>query len=349
VKDRYYKNNPGARAKAQHFVEYRGWMQRWVGMMDHNKAAGFKFFDSMPKWVKDQYYQNNPQSHMGQKMTGVYGQTLTKFFNLMEKKDFAAAEHMWNTMPKWIKRTYIQHNPKSSLADGWGGHGKGKPFVAGGGGSLTDAQFKGYSASMGKWVKIMQTEGRAAGAEYFRGLPKLFQDFYLEHHPDKALLKYNDRFTTKLADYFLADSANQAQMLDDPQLLKWLHANNSELERKNAIRYLYLTLPNDAWIKRVFREKYPEVFSKEATGAQSIQSTLGKLAANPQMEQGFLDQLDKIWAGVAEAQKHQAKPSRTIVEPVHVGGPRKRSHQGRSARDVSQRDSRVVALRHPTA
>ena len=241
-------------------------------------------------------------------------------------------------MPEWVKDEYFSRHPDSKMRRD-GGSGKWVDYgPSKGGPSLSDAQFAQYTKMMGKWVDLLKTKGKDAANDYFRSLPSWAQDFYAARHPDKALLRESDAQLRKMAMFFLADEAHQNAMIaKDPSILKWLNENASGTQRINAIMYLYSSLPDDAWIKRTFREKYPEVFSPEAKGERAIQGVLDKLAANPKYQPGFLVALQAVWDEVAEAQKHQLAPPKQME--MERPKRRRKSHRRRSAKEVSESDS----------
>ena len=331
IRERYYANNPGKRAEQEKGGKYFGYMSRWAQLLDgKNLQKAWDYFDSLPEWVKDEYFSRHPDSKMRGGAHGSalsdsqfkqYSKMMGKWVSLAKSGNDAAADAYFNSLPAWAKNFYKSRH-----------HGGGK------GSGLSDSQFSEYTKMMGKWVDLLKTKGKDAADDYFRSLPGWAQDFYAKRHPDKALLRESDAQLRKMAMFFLADEAHQNAMIaKDPSILKWLNENASGTQRINAIMYLYSSLPDDAWIKRTFREKYPEVFSPEAKGERAIQGVLDKLAANPKYQPGFLVALQAVWDEVAEAQKHQLAPPKQME--MERPKRRRKSHRRRSAKEVSESDS----------
>jgi hypothetical protein len=142
-----------------------------------------------------------------------------------------------------------------------------------------------------------------------------------------------------LGDYFAADDANRAQYLkDNPEFAKWLTAHTkSAAQRKMLITVAYQAIPkSEPWLRRVFREKYPEVFSKEATGAATLKNVYAGLTLHPEMLPSFEKWVAAIWASYAENAKHTAarpKPIEWDHSPQRSHGTTRatKPHQGKSA------------------
>jgi hypothetical protein len=332
VKDRYYAKNPGRAKKARENSKYIGYMKRWIGMFEAgNRKQAYEYFDRLPDWVKERYWDNHPGQRMSSARGRAYIGHLNKFFDRMDAKDFDGAEAVWKSFPDWVRRKYLADNPGSSLKDGFGGSG------------ASNAKYREYGRYMQQWVDLTKEKGTEAGQEFFRSLPDWVQAQYLKRHPDKKLMAEDQKMVKLLQDYFLAEPNAQARMIaDNPSLARWLVENDDESARIGAIQYLYRSLPDDPWVKRVFREKYPEVFSPEATGERSIQSTLSKLAEHPELNDAFLAQLEKIWAGAENALKSQlAAPKQVEMKR------RKRNPRGRrswSAKDVAERSKKSLVM-----
>lgn len=332
VKDRYYEAHPEKAKRHRENSIYIGYMKNWVHLMDTNKSKAYDYFDSMPDWVKERYWAKHPGNRISKGRFLKYKKTLDGFFALMDKKDWDAAESYWNKMPSWVRNKYLADNPDSRLRDGFGGGGRG----------YSNARYRAYGDSMEKWIKVTQEKGTEAGRAYFRSLPEWMQQQYLKRHPDKKLMAEDNKMIGLLQKYFGADDAAQQRLLDDnPRLAQWLIENDTESERNSAIAWLYRSLPRDPWLRRIFKEKYPEVFSPEVTGQRTIDSTIQKLAQHPEIQEGFLRQLDKIWAGAGQAQAHQ------LARPKEVELRRMKRHRGRhswSAKDVAERSKKHLVM-----
>ena len=259
-----------------------------------------------------------------------YVSTLNTVFGLIDKGDWDSAEKAWMAAPAWMRRRYYANNPSSTLFRG------GKGGSGGSGGGIPDAKYKLYIKEMGKWVDLMKNGEDAAADKFFRNMPKWMQDFYLARHPDQALLKENMKMQSLLEEYFLANKASQRAMLkNNPALAKWLMQNDAKAARTNALMFLYDRLPDDPWIKRVFREKYPEVFSKEAEGEAKKQAVWKTLEENPELVAPWQRWYADIIKTLTEAEKYiKARPKQLEVD--REDEKRRRHEGGKSAEETSE-------------
>ena len=97
----------------------------------------------------------------------------------------------------------------------------------------------------------------------------------------------------------------------------------------------YRAMPtSEAWLSRVFREKYPEIFSKEATGDRvAEEGATANWRTHPELNPGFEKWLAAVWASYAENMKH-TRPRPKPLESVHLR--RHGSDRATSARRASQ-------------
>jgi len=309
---------------------YSGYMQTWIGLFDsQGSKAAYAYFDSLPAWAREQYYSNHPGRSFGPTSGrgAAYVGTLNSVFSLIDAGNWDAAEAAWNKAPAWMRRRYYANNPSSTLFKGGGGSG---------GGGIPDAQYKQYIGMMGKWVDLLKDGKDKAAMDYFRSLPKWAQDFYLKAHPEKELMKQDDKMLRILEDYFGANKASQQAMLENnPKLVKWLQENDTQGAWINAVTYTYQNLPDDPWLKRVFREKYPEIFSKEAAGKAAVKSVDETLRDNPQMQAGWEKWYADIMSTLEEALKWMhARPKSPEVDHSYLR--QAAGHEGRSAADVGE-------------
>jgi hypothetical protein len=168
------------------------------------------------------------------------------------------------------------------------------------------------------WVDLLKAGDSAGAKKYFDALPQEFKDIYYKNHPDVAL-RNDIKRTGQLALYFAASDAGKTQyLIDNPEFAQWLYDNDtSAAKRTMLITAAYEGLgDDDQWLKRVFREKYPEVFSKEAEGLATLNKVYASLEANPDMLPSFQKWSAAIWASYAQAMKHSKAPP-PMVESVH--------------------------------
>jgi hypothetical protein len=289
--DRYQEANPKGFREKMETSQYSTYMGKWVGMFEagHPDAA-MRYFDSLPAWVRDRYYSNHPGKTMSSGQYSAYGQTLDRMFAQIDAGDWDGARRVWDAAPSWFRSWYVNHNGKTPFE----GDGKG--------GGISDPQFREYMGYMKQWVGIMRQKGDAAADDYFRSLPEWAQAFYLKRNPDKNLLMEEDRTFSIIMDYFTADREEQEAMLRrSPALARWLNENDTAGAKHNALQFIYSRLPNDPWLRRVFRERYPEVFSAEAEGRRTEAAIMEVLAKHPDLNKDFMKWYEHITMRVEDA------------------------------------------------
>jgi hypothetical protein len=324
LQDRMRSNNPEKFQSLEASSRYSGYMGKWVRMFDtHGTDAAMDYFHSLPNWVKERYYSNHPGKRMSSGMGTQYISMLDEMFGQIDNGDWDAAEKIWKSAPKWMRDMYRKNNPGSKLFTGKSG---------GTGGGLPDAQFKRYVKMMKKWVDLQKDGKDKAADAYFKSLPKWAQDFYLERHPDKSLLREDMAMQRLLAEYMGANKAHQQQMLEDsPRLARWLNENNAGAAWRNAVMYTYREI-EDPWLKRVFREKYPEIFGAEARGERNIKSVMDTLEQNPEFSDAWLRWYRHIAASLEEALKYMNARPKDLKSDHSLM--KRASHHGFSAEEV---------------
>jgi hypothetical protein len=142
-------------------------------------------------------------------------------------------------------------------------------------------------------------------------MPEWVRERYFAKHPDKrvkweAQLKHG----AALARYFdLPESQRAAYLAAHPELKRWLARNvSSEEARRQAIMAGYQAIPKeDQWARRMYREKYPEIFSQEAKGEARLRKVYDRLAAHPEMLPSFEEWVKAIWEAYTEMLRHLGK------------------------------------------
>lgn len=302
----YFRRNPGKREQWATTDEYI----RQIGRFGRLAKAGKfdeanQYFDSLPSWVKARYYQKHPDRRQKIKQNLEYVSFMKRWVNFYKHRDYQGGAEFFAKMPKWVKDRYYSKHPN-------GGPGR------------SDRGSSPYSRALGKWVDLLQNGKKAEAKKYFDSLPQAYRDRYYTNHPEQRL-RNDIKRTGQLGQYFLADDANRAQYLkDNPEFAKWLAKNSgTDAKRRMLIMAAYRAIPKeDAWMKRVFREKYPEVFSAEAKGLQSLKKTYAFLATHPDVLPAFEKWVAAVWASYAENAKHTLQPPRPI-ESKH-----QKRHQG---------------------
>jgi hypothetical protein len=341
VKDYMADKFPKKFKKWEMDSRYNTAMGVWVGMFDTKGAkAAMAYFNGLPGWMKERYYSNHKGTTMNSGQGTQYVSMLNQMFDLIDGGNWDAAERVWQSAPSWMRRRYYANNPSSTLFRGGKGSSGSGYTSYGSGGGISDAKYKQYSRLMKKWVDLYKDGKDKQAEKYFASLPEWAKDFYIRQHPDKALLKESLAMQTLVADYMLANKAHQRQMLiDSPQLARWLNDNDAKSAWANAVQFAYGKI-TDPWQQRVFREKYPEIFSKEAIGKAKIDAVMATLGENPALVQPWLRWYKHIAKTLAEAMKYmKSRPKPLKVEHDYE---RRGNHRGMSAEEVSERVDKYI-------
>lgn len=142
---------------------------------------------------------------------------------------------------------------------------------------------------------------------YFNSLPKWAKDRYFAKHPENRVkFETSAAMFEKARKYFAADRAGQEQFLaENRDFAKWLAQNGTSKESERfAILAAYRSIPKEeAWLRRVFREKYPEIFSAEALGERKLRKVYATLSKHPEASDGFEKWVKAIWDSYEEMLK----------------------------------------------
>lgn len=149
----------------------------------------------------------------------------------------------------------------------------------------------------------------------------------------------------KAANFFLASEGDQAKYLrDNPDFAAWMNQHGgAEAERRGLITAIYNALPKtNQWLRRVFRERHPEVFSEEALGARRLASVARRLARNPSIIP-YYEKALKIQqeAFLAQSRLDEDPPKPWTMERVRRMQRRRRRRMARAHSEVARhRDAR---------
>lgn len=278
-----------------------------------------------PKLMK-MYFAKHPGKQKKWAENEAYVKAIGRWGRAIGASNFDLAERIWSQLPEWVRLRYLRTHPRSKmrLDGGFGGGGiqyGGQFFksIESRDRYIRGAQYLGW---VQRWVKYFERDDVAGGMKFFWSMPKWVREQYFSKHPEKrakweAQLKYG----AQLGEYFAMDEAGRADYLKShKELQEFLAKNVSGKEaRRAAILAGYRELPNDPWLKRVYREKYPEVFSKEAQGERRLQKVYDRLASHPEMLPSFEKWVEAIWETYTEMLKHVGARPRALKvdhEPI---------------------------------
>jgi hypothetical protein len=346
IQDRYFKTHPGKKQSWAQAEQYTNHMGRWIKLIEGgNWDRSNAYFWSMPSWVRSRYFKTHPNSGMRKTRGGAfpsngggggmddkqfkqYGNYMGRWIELIEKGDWDTSNEFFWSLPKWVRDQYFKNNPKSGMRKTKPGQGGGQPpqFEPSG-------DDKAYIDAMGKWVEMYRTGNDADAEAYFRSLPAWMRNRYLAKHPDKAILGESLEMTGKIAEYFSGDEAHRAAYgAANPDVLKWVNSHSGQSQRLGILLAIYAKLPQDDWIRRSFREMYPEVFSAEARGERRAESKWEE-AADMGMTDEMMKWMESLSNSAREAMKYSIKPPK----PMQIERKRRRRKHSNtySARDLS--------------
>jgi hypothetical protein len=292
----YLKRNPEKRAAYDRYVTGRRYFREITALFRNSSPATFYAELAKNPWLRDQYFARHPDKAAKAASGQEYFNAMKRWVRLLDAGAYDAAEQYFNGLPSWIReRYYAKHPDKRAKAQAAGA----------------------YAGAMQQWVKLLKAERYDEAEKYFRSLPQEFQERYFRKHPEQRA-RYGDQAMLKAARaYFVADDATKAQILDrDPAFAKWLRGLGGDEEtRRGLIIAAYRTIPKEeAWIRRVFREQYPEIFSQEAAGERRLRSVARDLAANPKLQEGYERWVEAQYRAYSE----QFKRSPTPPKPLDV-------------------------------
>jgi len=301
LRDEYFRRNIGKREEWAANDAYIKEIGKYGKLIEKGHFdAAYRYFVSMTPTSQARYMKKHGLTAKKMLDNQEYGNWMGRWIDHYNHRDYAGGAAFFAKMPEWVKYRYFLNHPDSKMKNG-GGSG-------GGTGSSP------YSRAMGKWVGLLKKGDEEGAKAYFNSMPKAFRDRYYAKHPEQKL-RNNVKMVGQLADYFTADDASRAEYLRaNPQFAKWLKTQGtSAAYRRVMITTAYQAIPKEeAWLRRVFREKYPEVFSKEAAGQATLKSVYASLSAHPDMIPSFQKWLAAIWASYAENAKHTKAPPKPI-------------------------------------
>jgi hypothetical protein len=177
------------------------------------------------------------------------------------------------------------------------------------------SQYLGY---MQNWVKLFDKGDKKAAMAYFNSLPNWAKERYFQKHPEQRInFGLDAKMSEQLAEYFAGDKEGRTQYLKEhPDLAKWLAKNSpTKATERAAILAAYRNIPSsEAWLKRVFREKYPEYFSQEAAGERRLRSVYDTLSKHPEFTESFSKWVETIWETYRENLAHPPRPLNSYIQ-----------------------------------
>ena len=261
-----------------------------------------------------EYFRRHPDAAARYRAGQEYFGWISRWVEALKRDDFTGAQAIWDSMPSWVHDRYFARHPDSGMRDGIGGDRSDTPERR-----RSALQGSSYAAAIGRWVELLRAREYVQADEWFRSMPSWMQERYFERHPDQ---RAKHQLTSDMlrigAEYFLAPAeADKLRILqENPQLAIWLkeHGGN-EAAWRGLIFAIYRAIPaSDGWIKRKFRNAYPELFGQEAQGERRRKRVAQQLAAHPEMVPFY----EKALALQLSVYQDQLKRSRTAPKPIEM-------------------------------
>lgn len=284
--EEYFKRNPERRSAWVRNEAYSAAMRRWSQVAKKNPEKSSQYFDSLPQWMKRKYLNQNPQAVKGV-ANNAYTRAMTKWGQLFETAGSATAMRYFNSLPKWIKDRYFASKPGSRQSF---------------------AQNDAYGRYMRGWIAFFNRNDFEGAEAYFDKLPSWVKERYWTNNPDKRPgaggsgsfsgrppWEVDEDFQKKLARFYTATKEEKGAMLrNDAAFRAYFRSRGGPEGRRTKILAGYRGLPDDAWLKRAYREKYPEVFSEEAAGLRRHESFYEFLRDHPDMKAPVADAIEHL-------------------------------------------------------
>lgn len=289
----WFDRNKGKREKWAAGQAYFKAISRFGSLMRQGKfKEADAYFATLSDEHKARYYQKHPDKKAAVIANLRYIGYMKKWTEFYRHRDYAGGAAFFAKMPQDVRDRYYKGNPE-------GFSGKPSP----------------YSKAMGTWVGLLEDGKKVEAKKYFDSMPQAFKDRYYKKHPDQ-LLQTDIRRTGQLSQYFSADDMNRAAYLENnPEFAKWLKAQGTkDSTRRMLVMAGYMALGKDEqWLKRVYREKYPEYFSAESKGVSALRGVNAFLIEHPEMKPAFQRWVDAVMETYREQLKHTKNPPRPLV------------------------------------
>ena len=316
----YFRRNPGKREQWASTDSYIKTMMSYGALVHSGQfTKADALFKSIPDWMKARYYAKHPEKKAALAKNMEYMSFMNKWTNFYRHRDYAGGAAYFDKLPTWVKDQYSAKHPQGSSA-------------------ITGKGTSPYAKAMGTWVGMLQKGDHAGAKTYFDSLPQAFKDRYYAKHPQQKI-QSDIKHTGMLGQYFAADDAGRAAYINaNPEFAMWLKANDtSASQERMLIAAAYSAIPkDDQWLKRVFREKFPAVFSQQSKGDSALKAVYKQLTMHPDLLPAYNSWVAGVWASYAEEIKNTKAHPRPVLsdhsrERQHGTNRVAKSHHGMSA------------------
>jgi len=225
-------------------------------------------------------------------------------------------------MPVAVRRKYFEKHPDK--------RGPGDTYLYKGGsskGALSSARSSRAPAAPPK----VAYDRPATPAPGLPGRTTPERPTYPDMPPGKADPDFVD--LKRLDAYFALPMEKQADfLLLNPDIAQYLaNASSDDQRYRFAVLNGLRAIPKDEpWLRRVYQEKYPDVFDPVKTGEYRQRKTYAKLAEHPELAEDYEKYFNAVYATYAESLKHHGVKPRVELKR-QTPKSRRRDDEGRPA------------------
>lgn len=283
----YFRRNPDKAGKGANSAYAQA-----IGDLVNKATSGKHFYELLNQnpWLKQEYFRRHPDKAAAFKANTEYFRWLDSWMGKLKSNDFKGAQAVWDQMPGWVQQRYLNGGEDrigGGAGSGGAGSGSAPTSFSSPAARARFLQGQEYYAALGGWIDLLKKKDYVKADEYFRKLPAWMKEKYWAKHPDqRAKMELDSSMLRAGADYFLASGDDKMKVLQrNPQLMAWLQKHGGdEAKRRGLVQSIYRAIPsNEPWLKRTFREAFPEIFSKEAAGIRRIESVIRELQKHPSL------------------------------------------------------------------
>lgn len=285
-----------------------------------------------------EYWRRNPDAKARYQAGQEYFRWISSWVARLQASDFDGAQSAWDSMPAWVRERYLAAHPDSGMADGSMGDTSSVQyngqFFKSPASRATFIRGQEYYASISRWVQLLKAKDYVAADRWFRQMPSWMREKYYAKHPDQRAQHELDSQALRMgAEYFLAHGDDKLKILQKyPELRAYLaRYGGDEGSMRGLVVAMYQAIPSsDAWLKRTFREHFPEYFSQESAGERRLADVARSLAENPEM----LPFYKRAFALQTKLYTEQLRLGGTPPKPMTIE--RKRRHVKRRKRRAAR-------------
>ena len=288
----YFRRNPEKLARFRSYKEGTRYFEAITKLFQRSKNPK-DFWAGLDKdpWLKRQYLARNPEKAALVAAGERYWKFAKTYTDLLASGDFAAAQRYWLSQPAELRDRFF----KNSGGREWAANTQ-------------------YAGAMGRWVEFLKRKDYDGARRFWDQLPTWIKDRYISKRPWNAKMLLSPSDLAQAGEYFLLPTVKEREafLRKHPRLASWMNRFGGNAEaRRGAIMSAYAALPKDAWLRRVFRERYPEIYSEEAITQRAYARTARRLAEHPELAGRFHAFVERVKAEFPHALGNPPPPPLT--------------------------------------